>query len=119
MLKKIIFIATAILLIALIAAGVFLGPYSITVQRFTANAEKGYYADFYVYVSPGAKKIAESGEAVTWLIQPNNSGTTSDDVSVHQKDAWWMGFERQKIADELNVVLLVPAFVRPSTDWKI
>ncbi|HEU5289395.1 MAG TPA: hypothetical protein VFU05_02055 [Cyclobacteriaceae bacterium] len=119
MLKKIIYIATAILIIALLAAGVFLGPYAVTVQHFTADPEKGYHADFYVYVSPGAKRIAEKGEAVTFLIQPNNSGTTSDDVTVHQKDAWWMGLERKKIADELNVVLIVPAFIRPSTDWKI
>jgi pimeloyl-ACP methyl ester carboxylesterase len=119
MLKKILFFASALVLMALIAACVFFGPYAATVQHFEANAEKGYHADFYVYVSPGAQERAEKGEAVTLLVQPNNSGRTSDDVAVHQKDAWWMGFERKKIADELNVVLLVPAFIRPSTGWEI
>jgi hypothetical protein len=52
-------------------------------------------------------------------VQPNNSGTTSDDPNVHRQDAWWTGFERRKIADELGVVLLVPAFMRPGEDWHI
>ena len=48
------------------------------------------------------------------LVQPNNSGTNSDDPSVHRKDAWWTGFGRSKVADALGVALLVPAFPRPA-----
>jgi hypothetical protein len=56
---------------------------------------------------------------VTILVQPNNSGTSSDDPEVHRKDAWWTGLERRRVADALGVVLLVPAFVRPGEDWII
>lgn len=119
MIKKILFTAGAVLGLALIAACVFLGPYATSVKHFTSNADKGYHADFYLYVSAGAKEISKEGGTVTLLIQPNNSGISSDDPKVHQKDAWMTGFERHKIADELNVVLLVPAFVRPATDLKI
>jgi pimeloyl-ACP methyl ester carboxylesterase len=118
MIKRILFVAGAVVILMVIGAYVFFGPYAASVKRFTANSEKGYHADFYLYISPGAKKIAEHGAAVTFLVQPNNSGTTSDDPKVHQKDAWLTGFERYKIADELNVVLLVPAFIRPATDWR-
>lgn len=119
MIKKIIFTAGVLLILSLLVAGVFFGPYSVTVQHVAADSKKGYHADFYLYISPGAKTIAKNGGTVTLLIQPNNSGTTSDDPAVHQKDAWWTGFERHRIADELNVVLLVPAFIRPATDWQI
>ncbi|MBK6266056.1 hypothetical protein JKA74_13515 [Marivirga sp. S37H4] len=119
MLKKILISILGLILVSALTAAWFFGPYYFKAQHFKANASNGYYADFYLYVSSGAQNIAESGGAATLLVQPNNSGTNSDDASVHQKDAWMMGFERHKIAEELNVVLLVPAFVRPAIDWEI
>ena len=96
-----------------------LGPYALRVQHFRASAEEGYHADFYLYTSPESSRVAQSGQAVTILVQPNNSGINSDDPAVHRRDAWWTGFERYRIANELGVVLLVPAFVRPGEDWFI
>lgn len=101
--------------LVLIVAGAALAPYAWRVDRFRADPAQGHHADFYVYVSPGARKKARTG-AVTFLVQPNNSGTNSDDPAVHRKDAWWTGFGRHGIADDLGVVLLVPAFVRPAED---
>lgn len=108
-----------IVAIAGIAAAAMIGPYYFRVQGFPADAAAGYHADFYVYVSPGAKAAARNGGLQTILVQPNNSGTNSDDTEVHRSDAWWTGWERQGVADELGVILLVPAFVRPGKDWKI
>ena len=56
---------------------------------------------------------------MTLLVQPNNSATNSDDPEVHRKDAWWMGFSRHCLANDLGVVLLVPTFLRPAEDWRI
>lgn len=113
-------LALAVLLVLAAGAAAFvLGPYLARVQRFPADPGAGYRADFFLYVSPGARERASAGRPVTLLVQPNNSGTSSDDASVHEKDAWWTGLERRGVADELGVVLLVPAFVRPGTDWKI
>ena len=106
-------------LLSIIAASAMIGPYYFRVQRFTANPAAGYHADFYLYISPGAKASAQNGVPQTLLVQPNNSGTNSDDPNVHTKDAWWTGLERQNVADELGVILLVPAFIRPGEDWKI
>ena len=106
-------VITAVIILIPVAV---IGPYALRVQHFGANPDGGYHADFYLYVSPTSKRSARAGEQVTILVQPNNSGTKSDDPSVHRKDAWWAGFERQKIADELGVVLLVPAFIRPGDD---
>ena len=110
-----------IIMVALsaIAAGAMIGPYYFRVQHFPANAAAGYRADFYLYVSPGARTAAQKGSRQTILVQPNNSGTNSDDQNVHRRDAWWTGWERQSVADELGVILLVPAFIRPGEDWKI
>lgn len=119
MLKKILYILAGLAGLTLVLASALLGPYYLEVQHFPADSTAGYHADFYLYVSPGAKERAEAGRTVTMLVQPNNSGTNSDDPRVHQRDAWWTGYERKNIADELQVVLLVPAFVRPAEDWRI
>ena len=112
-----VLIATAAILVTVIA--IVLGPYALRVQHFTADSANGYNADFYLYISPDAKRAAHVGGKITILVQPNNSGTSSDDPQIHRKDAWWTGFERRKITNELGVVLLVPAFIRPGEDWHI
>ena len=66
-----------------------------------------------------ASRAARLGKEITLLVQPNNSGINSDDPNVHRRDAWFTGFERKSIADELGVILLVPAFIRPGEDWQI
>jgi dienelactone hydrolase len=109
----------ALLTLAAGAVALVLGPYLVRVRGFPADPAAGYHADFFLYVSPGARERATAGRTVTLLVQPNNSGTSSDDASVHLKDAWWTGFERRGVADELGVVLLVPAFLRPGADWQI
>ena len=108
-----------ILALSAIAASAMIGPYYFRVKHFPANTRAGYHADFYLYVSPGARSAAQNGGGQTILVQPNNSGTNSDDAGVHRRDAWWTGWERQSVADELGVILLVPAFIRPGEDWKI
>jgi poly(3-hydroxybutyrate) depolymerase len=117
--KKIFTFTGIVILISLIVSIILVGPYALRVKRIPANPANGYHADFYLYVSPQAKRLAKNGKTVTILVQPNNSGISSDDPRVHQRDAWITGFERHKVADELGVVLLVPAFIRPGEDWQI
>ena len=105
-------------LLGIVAAISFL-PFLRRLQRVSAAPDQGFYADYFLYLSPDAQRIGKQATPVTILVQPNNSGTNSDDVRVHQSDAWWTTFGRKGVADELGVVLLVPAFVRPGEDWKI
>jgi pimeloyl-ACP methyl ester carboxylesterase len=104
---------------AAIVATVQLVPYWRRVEAVAASPSAGFHADYFLYLSPGARTRAARGEPVTLLVQPNNLGTTSDDPAVHRKDAWWTGFGRYGLADELEVALLVPTFVRPAEDWRI
>ena len=112
-------ILVVIVAVGIIAAAAMIAPYYFRVQRFSANPAAGYHADFYLYVSPSSGTAARNGGRQTILVQPNNSGTNADDPNVHRRDAWWTGWERQSVADELGVILLVPTFLRPGEDWKI
>jgi hypothetical protein len=117
--KRVLRIAIALLVLFIAIAALVLGPYALQVSHFRADPANGYFADFFLYTSPDAKRAARAGQSITILVQPNNSGINSDDPQVHRRDAWWTGFERRDIADELGVVLLVPAFIRPGQDWQI
>jgi pimeloyl-ACP methyl ester carboxylesterase len=118
-LRKILLSIAILVGVVCLTAAAFVGPYAARVREYPAEPARGFHAPFYLYVSPGAARIAKQGKRVTILVQPNNSGRTSDDAKTHQRDAWWTGFERQRVADELNVVLLVPAFIRPATGWQV
>ena len=103
----------------LLVVAMALGPYALRVQHFAADPAAGYHADFFLYLPPQVERAALNGRIVAILVQPNNSGTNSDDPVFHRRDAWLTGFERHKIANELGVILLVPAFIRPGEDWFI
>ena len=106
-----------LVLLAAIGVAVLLGPYAWRVQHVSADPRIGFRSDYYLYVPETLHRDA-NGNAIL-LVQPNNSGRTSDDVGVHRRDAWMTGFERKRIADELGVALLVPAFPRTASDWKV
>lgn len=94
-----------------------LGPYALRVQHVAAQPRDGFHSDYYLYVPATLRH--DAGGRATLLVQPNNSGRTSDDIGAHQRDAWMTGFERKRIADALGVALLVPAFPRTSRDWRV
>jgi hypothetical protein len=77
-----------------------------------ANPGKGFHWGYYVYIPRNVRNVSYL------LVEPNNTGTTSDDISVHDAAAlniirWW----GRSYADELGVVLLVPVFPRPASEW--
>lgn len=117
--KRFIRILIVVLILFIIILASAVGPYWARLQHVAANPSNGFYADFYLYISPDANHTKREGKTITILVQPNNSGINSDDPDIHRRDAWLTGFERKNIADELGVILLVPAFIRPAEDWQI
>lgn len=117
--KAVLWTLVGVFLLILIFGTWFFGPFAWRVQRFGANPNAGFHSEFFLYLSPGAQVNAARGRSVTLLVQPNNSGTNSDNQEVHSRDAWWTTFGRHGLADELEVALLVPAFPRPGKDWHI
>lgn len=59
--------------------------------------------------------------ATRLLVEPNNTGTVSDDPQVHLDAAHHLVRNALggSLAARLNVPLLVPVFPRPEADWKI
>jgi hypothetical protein len=55
------------------------------------------------------------------LVHPNNTGQASDDFEVHRASARRSASAGsvRRLADRLDVPLLVPVFPRPGSDWKI
>lgn len=103
--------------LAAIAAAALFGPYVLRVRHVDADPAQGFHSGYYLYVPSSLRRDA-NGQTVL-LVQPNNSGRTSDDLAVHRRDAWITGFERRRIADTLGVALLVPAFPRTARDWTV
>lgn len=85
---------------------------SMDVTLVSADSEYGFNYPYYFYV-PSANRPDER----PILVEPNNTGTASDDFEEHRKSAQGLiqhGFCR-RISDELRLPLLVPVFPRPSS----
>lgn len=103
--------------LVLAGAALWIGPYAFRVHHVTADPQAGFHSGYFLYV-PRRLAVDAQGTGMV-LVQPNNSGVTSNDPGVHVRDAWWTGFERQRIADELGTPLLVPTFPRSATNWRV
>lgn len=113
------FIILPVFLILILLMSYMWLSFKMNLTYVPASPEKGFHSPYYLYIPSGVSKQLKEGTEVTFLLQPNNSGRTSDDHEMHRKDAWWMAFGRHFLADELNVVLVVPTIIRPATDWHI
>jgi len=103
--------------IVLCVAALLFAPYLARVRYVPADPAAGFRSGYYLYL-PNALGRDATGRA-TLLVQPNNSGRTSDQIAVQRRDAWWTGFERMRIADRLGTPLLVPVFPRPASAWPV
>jgi len=78
---------------------------------------KGFYWAYYLYVP---SSIADRANGKTYLlVEPNNTGFSSDDQSIHDESARQLIEWRLSIAENLKVPLLVPTFPRPRKYWQI
>lgn len=84
-----------------------------------ADSTAGFNYPYYLHI-PGEIRAGE----VPLLVEPNNTGTTSDDFEEHRRSAEGLvqrGSPARQIADALRVPLLVPVFPRPRSepvDWR-
>ena len=98
--------------------GNFLDPYRFSfsirggqagLSRISANSAKQFFWPYYLYIPPNIKSPA------VLLVQPNNTGTVSDDPTVHDASARALIEGTRSWADELGVPYLVPTFPRPAS----
>jgi dienelactone hydrolase len=115
--SRLLFLLLGLAGAALCSAAILLVPYLARVRYVAADPAAGFRSGYYLYL-PHAPRRDATGQA-TLLVQPNNSGRTTDDIAVQRRDAWWTGFERKRIADRLGTPLLVPVFPRPASAWQV
>ncbi len=102
------------------ADGDFLDPYtfSFTIEvpegagkiKVPANAANGFSWPYYLYTPVTVKSPA------VLMVEPNNTGTVSDDPAVHDTAASNLIDSRRMWSEELGVPYLVPTFPRPASD---
>lgn len=86
-----------------------------TLITFKANPEKGFSHDYLLFIPKGTPK----GKTVYLLVEPNNSGFTSDSIEEHLKSAVALASKSSignNISSELKIPFLVPVFPRTKQD---
>lgn len=91
------------------------------VTRVEAQSQKGFLYPYYLYVPPGLQGEKNKNIEHTILVIPNNTGKETDDFAVHDSAALQFAKTLRGVIARrnLNVVLLIPVFPRPKTDWQI
>lgn len=83
-------------------------------MEIEADPDAGFSYPYLAYVPESA-----AGELVPLLLEPNNTGFTSDDIDDHRDRAesrLEAGGRTRQLCDELGVPALVPIFPRPASD---
>ena len=77
------------------------------------DSDRNFHWPYYLWIPSGLE------QQTVLLVEPNNTGTTSDLASLH--DAWALSLVgwRAQFAAQLGVPLLVPTFPRPRSHWRI
>ncbi len=76
--------------------------------------EEGFHWDYYLYIPKNISSAQSSGYSNHMLVQPNNTGTFTDDIEVHDRAAKKTA-EENPLAQELGIPIFVPVFSRPRT----
>ncbi len=81
-----------------------------------SDTSRGFNFQYFLFIPNDIDK----NQKTYILVEPNNTGTSSDDYEVHRLKALKtiQGSYPNKIARQLNVPLLVPTFPRPRTNWQ-
>lgn len=78
------------------------------------NPKKGFYHDYLLFIP----KKTPLNKKIFLLVEPNNTGKTSDSIEVHKQyaiDLASVSSVGNNVATELHIPLLVPIFPRPAS----
>jgi pimeloyl-ACP methyl ester carboxylesterase len=94
-------------------------PRLAEVVRVEARPRKGFLYPYYLYVPPELWGEKGKDTEQTLLVLPNNTGKPDDDFAAHDNYARRNIEDLRRLGSNLKVALLMPAFPRPQTDWRI
>jgi hypothetical protein len=86
-------------------------------RKIAPNPDKGFNFPYYLFVP----RTVDTNGSARLLVEMNNTGTTSNNLAVHDRKARRLAEKSyaNRIAQKLNVPLLVPVFPRPREQWQI
>lgn len=89
------------------------------VTLVSENSNSGFNFPYYLFIPEEAKQ----NKSVFLIVEPNNTGFTSDDFTDHQDQAENLATNDHNLgnflAHELGYPLLIPVFPRGKENWKI
>jgi hypothetical protein len=83
--------------------------YDYELLKIPADTDSGFAWPYYLGIPDGLSS------ETTLLVEPNNTGTVSDDLDLHDEKALELARARADFAVGLDVPLLVPTFPRPAS----
>lgn len=93
--------------------------HSNAIVRVAADPVQGFHSPYFLSV-PDSIRQASKQKQHSVLIIPNNTGSVSDDPAVHEQRARRTIEQTVKnMGNQLNLIVLVPIFPRPRSDWRI
>lgn len=104
-----------ILALPLILLGQAVPAATPDLRKIEADPARGFSYAYYMVV-PRSEAAANVRNI---LVSPNNTGSGSDDLSVHEANVKRRIAQMAFVFRGLNVPILMPVFPRPRTDWKI
>jgi predicted esterase len=88
-------------------------------ERVSANPAKQFTYAYYMYVPPELRTPEARKAKQTILVIPNNSGKVSDDMEFHEAEVLKRVAVSREAASVLKVIVLIPVFPRPESNWQI
>jgi hypothetical protein len=97
--------------------GVKLVPAQDTLLKTAARPAQGFHFPYYLFIPHTLAHYQD----LYLLVEMNNTGTTSDDFTLHDQRAKRLaeGSYANQMARKLDVPLLVPVFPRPGAQWQM
>jgi predicted esterase len=90
-----------------------------TLTKIEASPSNGFSYPYFLYVPPVLRDVKQAKVKQTILVLPNNTGQIDDELKVHEDYITRREGQYTDIASQIGVIVLVPVFPRPKTDWKI
>jgi dienelactone hydrolase len=87
--------------------------------RVEASPSNGFSYPYFIYIPPALRDIKRAKVKQTVLVLPNNTGKLDDELKVHEDYITQRDGQYADVASKVGVIVLVPVFPRPKTDWKI
>jgi hypothetical protein len=88
-------------------------------MRTEASPSKGFNYPYFLFIPEGVNIETE----LVLIVEPNNSGFTSDDLKEHEKKALRTAskdfYTGNYVSRNIKIPLLIPVFTRPENEWKI